>query len=85
MVLQEYMFTFSILFGIDTQITHCFAVCTYLLIAYEFKNMLKRTITLVKVLCAFRIVENVYMLSVRLLGFSGAKKEKWQDGCFLLQ
>jgi len=53
------MNAFPTLFTFDNQIVHGFTLRTHLLSTYEFRYMLKRPIALFKVLCSFRIEENV--------------------------
>jgi len=61
-VLPERVDMLSTLFLIDINIIHGFTFRTHLLSTYEVRNMLKRPITLLKVLCALRIKEYVQIL-----------------------
>jgi uncharacterized membrane protein len=61
-VLPESVDTLSTLFTIDINIIHGFTFRTHLLSTYEVWYMLKRPITLFKVLCALLIKENVQIL-----------------------
>jgi len=56
------METFFTLFTIDIPIIYGLTFRTHLLNIYEDRYMFKNPITLLKVLCAFRIEENVQKL-----------------------
>lgn len=66
-VLPEHM-DFHIV-EIDTQIIHCSTFRTHFLSTYEIRNVLKRSITIFKVMCALRIEENVQNLLWQLARF----------------
>jgi len=61
-VLPEYMDMLLTLSAVGTEITHGFTFITLLLSTYEFRYVFKRPITLLKVLCAFHIEENIQKL-----------------------
>jgi hypothetical protein len=63
------MDTLSTLFAIDTHIINGFIFRTHFLSAYEFRNVLKRPTTLLKVLRELRIKENLQTLVYQLTRF----------------
>ena len=63
------METLSTLLTIETQIIHVFTRRTHLLRTYDVRDVFKRPITLLKVLCALRIEENLQKLVRQLASF----------------
>jgi hypothetical protein len=75
-ILPEHVGTLTSLFTINTKIIHGFTFWIYLLNAYEVWYVLKRTITLFKILCPLRFKENEHKLVCELARFQWSHAAK---------